>query len=383
MTSHDAVLLVSFGGPERPEDVLPFLRNVTAGRGIPDERLHEVAGHYHHFGGRSPINDQNRALLAALRAELAPRPVYWGNRNWDPFLSDALRRMQADGVRRVACLFTAAYASYSSCRQYRENLADACAEIGTPVATADPQAPGTDEVPAGEPGFVLDKLRHYYNHPGFLEAQADRVRAAMQELAAPAGEDAASRAELVSTAHAIPQSAARTSGPAGEAYEAQLREASGLVAAMVGAAGRWRLAWQSRSGSPHIPWLEPDVSDVLEELASTGTSAVVVIPIGFISDHLEVAFDLDVEATQRAAELRLPIERAGTVGVHPRFVRMGRELVEEREQARSDSPFLGRSGPSHDVCPATCCAPRIWRPAAAGTGEDAQRPRDDASAPVR
>jgi ferrochelatase len=357
--AYDAVLLVSFGGPERSEDVVPFLRNVTRGRGIPDERLEEVAEHYHHFGGRSPINDQNRALLAELRRELAPRPVYWGNRNWDPFLVDAIRSLQADGMRRVACFFTAAYASYSSCRQYRENLADAVIELGSPV--------------------VLDKLRHYYNHPGFLDAQTDRVRTALADLANEVGPELAGRARLVFTAHSIPVAAARTSGPDGGAYERQLREASRLVAEGVGAGERWQLAWQSRSGSPSIPWLEPDVVDLLPDLVAEGVPAVVIVPIGFISDHLEVAFDLDVEAAQRAADLGLPMVRAGTVGVHPRFVRMVRELVEERERGDGQRPFVGTDGPSHDVCPADCCRPRTWRPAAAGTEMDAARPVEQAA----
>jgi ferrochelatase len=375
MTSYDAVLLVSFGGPEAPEDVLPFLRNVTAGRGVPDERLAEVAEHYHHFGGRSPINEQNRALLTELRRELAPRPVYWGNRNWDPFLSEAVGRMRADGVDRVACLFTAAYASYSSCRQYRENLADAALANGLPVPTA--HDADADEPPTGRAPLVLDKLRHYYNHPGFLEAQADRVRAALEALAERSGPDVAAGACLVFTAHSIPTAAARTSGPAGDAYADQLAEAARLVAEMVGAGDRWRLAWQSRSGAPSVPWLEPDVGDVLPELVEAGVPGVVVVPVGFISDHLEVLYDLDVEAAERAAELGLPFARAGTVGVHPRFVQMVRELVEERERGDGPRDFLGADGPSHDVCPATCCRPRVWRPAAAGTADDAARALED------
>lgn len=368
MAVYDAVLLVSFGGPEGPDDVYPFLRNVTRGRGIPDERLAEVAEHYHHFGGRSPINDQNRQLLDELRRELAPRPVYWGNRNWDPFLSEALTEMRADGVRRAVCFFTAAYASYSSCRQYRENLADALVAAGSPVRAA-----GTPADEAGD-ALVLDKLRHYYNHPGFLEAQADRVREALDELGGRLGPEAAAGIRLVFTAHSIPMAAAAVSGPKGNAYEHQLREAAGVVAEMVGAADRWQLAWQSRSGSPTIPWLEPDVVELLPDLVAEGVPGVVIVPIGFISDHLEVAFDLDVEATERAAELDLPLLRAGTVGVHPRFVRMVRELVEERERGEGDRPALGSDGPSHDVCPTDCCQPRLWRPAAAGTDEDAARP---------
>ncbi|MDQ1650336.1 MAG: protoporphyrin/coproporphyrin ferrochelatase [Frankiaceae bacterium] len=377
MTAYDAVLLVSFGGPAGPDDVMPFLRNVTAGRGIPDERLAEVAGHYHHFGGRSPINEQNRALLAELRRELAPRPVYWGNRNWDPFLTQALREMSEDGVQRAVCFFTAAYASYSSCRQYRENLADALREIGAPVLPAGSDRPASDGLDGDRPvdpgPLVLDKLRHFYNHPGFLEAQADRVRVALGELAEKVGPARAAQARLVFTAHSIPTAAAATSGPSGGAYDAQLREAAGLVAGMVGAADRWQLAFQSRSGAPSVPWLEPDVTELLPGLVAEGVPAVVLVPIGFVSDHLEVAFDLDVEAAERAVELSLPMVRAGTVGVHPRFVRMVRELVEERERGDVARPFLGDDGPSHDVCPATCCRPRILRQAAAGTAEDAGR----------
>ncbi|HSP39537.1 MAG TPA: ferrochelatase [Frankiaceae bacterium] len=377
MPTYDAVLLVSFGGPENPDDVYPFLRNVTAGRGIPDERLAAVAEHYYHFGGRSPINDQNRALLQALRAELAPRPVYWGNRNWDPFLTEALSQMRADGVRRAACFFTAAYASYSSCRQYRENLAEALLQIGSPVCPAGIDPSTVPATPGHEP-VVLDKLRHYYNHPGFLEAQADRVRDALAELTERIGARAATDVRLVFTAHSIPTAAAATSGPTGNAYEHQLRAASQVVAGLVGAENRWQLAYQSRSGSPAIPWLEPDVGDVLPALKEAGVPGVVLVPIGFISDHLEVAFDLDVEAADRAAELDLPMVRAGTVGVHPGFVRMVRDLVEERERGVPGSgelrPFLGADGPSHDVCPVDCGRPRVWRPAAAGTQQDAERP---------
>ena len=229
-------------------------------------------------------------------------------------------------------------------------------------------------------GIVLDKLRHYYNHPGFLSAQTERVREALDALAEQIGTAAVGSARLVFTAHSIPVSAAVGSGPTGNAYEHQLREASRLVAESVGAGDRWQLAWQSRSGPPSIPWLEPDVSDVLPELAAAGAPGVVVVPIGFISDHLEVAFDLDVEAAERATELSLPMVRAGTVGVHPRFVRMVRELVEEREHGDPERPALGADGPSHDICPTDCCRPRQWRPAAAGTQQDADRPVPEAVA---
>jgi ferrochelatase len=343
VTSYDAVLLVSFGGPEGPADVMPFLRNVTAGRDVPRERLEEVAEHYATFGGVSPINAQNRELLAALREVLAPRAVYWGNRNWKPYLREALAEMRADGVRRAAVFVTAAYASYSSCRQYREDLA------------------------AADPGELqLDKLRHYYNHPGFIAAQADAVVALGSELAGDA--------RMIFTAHSIPQESARTSGPAGGAYPRQLAEAAELVADQVrertGWAGVHEVAWQSRSGPRAVPWLEPDISDRLEQLAGQGVTDVVVVPVGFVSDHVEVRYDLDIEAAATAARLGIRFARAATVGTGPLVVQMVQELVVERENLGNlrglTRPALGTSGPSHDVCPLGCCPGRVPRPAAAG-----------------
>jgi ferrochelatase len=359
---YDAVLLESFGGPEGPDDVLPFLRHVTAGRDVPDERLAEVAAHYELFGGISPINAQNRALLAALRAELAPRRVYWGNRNWSPYVSDAFARMRADGVRRVAVFVTSAYASYSSCRQYREDLAAA--------------APGE---------LQLDKLRHYYNHPGFIAAQADQVVA----LGDAFGPDA----HFVFTAHSIPIASARSSGPAGGAYPHQLQQAAMLVAQQVRARtpwrGRYEVAWQSRSGPPAVPWLEPDVNDALRRLALEGVREVVAVPVGFVSDHVEVRYDLDVEAAATAREVGIRLHRAATVGDAALFVAMVRELVLERERAETGSadvprPALGADGPSHDVCPLGCCPGRVPRPAAAGDPADmlTGAPADRVSDPI-
>lgn len=326
---YDSLLLVSFGGPEKPEDVMPFLRNVTRGRNIPEERLLEVAEHYYHFGGRSPINDQNRALMAALREELDRAgillPIYWGNRNWSPYLSDALRQMAGDGRKHALALMTSAYSSYSGCRQYRENVAAAQAEVG-------------DNAPA------VDKLRVFYNHPGFIEACADRVAEAQTSLGGPAAD-----AHLVVTAHSIPCSMAETSN-----YELQLRETARLVAERAGMAN-WDLVYQSRSGPPTQPWLEPDILDHLRTLAGNGAREVIVAPLGFISDHLEVLFDLDTEAVALAQELGLHMVRAGTAGTHPAFIRALRELIEERLVPGTERLALGLYPPNHDVCPVNCC----------------------------
>jgi ferrochelatase len=342
-------LLVSFGGPEGPDDVIPFLRNVTAGRDVPAERLAAVAEHYAAFGGVSPINAQNRALVAALTAQLAPRRVYWGNRNWAPYLPETLAQMRADGVERAAVFVTSAYASYSSCRQYREDLAAA--------------HPG---------GLRLDKLRHYYNHPLFVAAQTEQVCALGPRLSADT--------RLLFTAHSIPLASARTSGPHGGAYPAQLEEAARLVAAQLrectGWAGEYEVVWQSRSGPPSVPWLEPDVNDRLVTLAAEGVRDVVAVPIGFVSDHVEVRYDLDTEAAATAARVGIRFARAGTVASSRSFVEMVRELVEERENGLS-RVTLGTDGPSHDVCPLGCCPPRVPRPAAAGEPQDCGSSRAD------
>ncbi|BFV56935.1 ferrochelatase [Kitasatospora sp. CMC57] len=363
----DALLLLSFGGPEAPEDVVPFLENVTRGRGIPKERLAEVGKHYFLFCGVSPINEQNRELLAALRKDFAGHgldlPVYWGNRNWAPYLTDTLREMATDGHRRILVLATSAYAGYSGCRQYRENLADALATLAE----------------EGLPALEVAKLRHFYNHPGFVGPMVDATLAALAEL--PAG--VRDGAQLAFTTHSIPDAMAETSGapddPArgtpGGAYVAQHLEVARLVAAAVaeatGVTDRpWELVFQSRSGAPHIPWLEPDICEHLESLKESGAQAAVMVPIGFVSDHMEVKYDLDTEATAKAAELGLPVSRAATVGADPRFTAAVRELVLERAATERGATVercaLGALGPSHDVCAVACCPnPRAPRPAAA------------------
>lgn len=328
---YDALLLVSFGGPEGRDEVIPFLENVLRGRNVPRERMLEVAEHYYHFGGVSPINAQNRAILAAIAQKLSERglamPTYWGNRNWRPFLADALRQMKKDGVRRALAFFTSPYSSYSSCRQYREN-----------IAHAQQEADATD--------LVIDKLRVYFNHPGFIEPMAESLGQALKMLAP----EHRSSAHVLFSAHSIPHAMAVNCR-----YEEQLREASRLVAQEVGVSS-WRLVYQSRSGPPSQPWLEPDLCAVLREIAASGGSSnVVVVPIGFISDHMEVLYDLDVEARQVAEELGLNLVRAATVGNHPRFVQMICELIEERLTLHPQRLALGRLGASHDVCPSDCC----------------------------
>jgi ferrochelatase len=332
MTSlYDALVVVSFGGPERPEDVIPFLENVLRGKNVPRDRLLEVAEHYYELGGVSPINAQNRALIAALVHELnthGPRlTVYWGNRNWHPLLTDTVRQMAEDGVRRALAFVTSAYSSYSGCRQYLEEIDRARREVG-------PSAP------------QIDKLRAFYNHPGFVQPMIESVEAAMQELS----DRQRQGAELLMTAHSIPVVMSETCD-----YVRQLQEVGRLVAEGVGAK-RWRLVYQSRSGPPSQPWLEPDVCDVLRELGRTKRAEdVVLVPIGFVSDHVEVVYDLDREARAVCETLGLNLVRAGTVGTHPRFVRMIRELIEERLDENSVRLALGADGPSHDVCPADCC----------------------------
>ncbi len=329
MLPYDAVLVVSFGGPETPDEVMPFLENVVRGRNVPRERLLEVAAHYHHCGGRSPINEQNRALVAALQQALVQRnlglPVYFGNRNWRPMLPDVVRQMQADGVRRALAFVTSAYSSWSGCRQYLENIEQARTAAG-------PSAP------------QIDKLRVFFNHPLFIAAAASRINETLLRMPA----DRRSNAPVVFTAHSIPLSMA-----AACAYEQQLRETCRLVAERVGRS-EFVLAWQSRSGPPNQPWLEPDILHTLEEVAAAGATDVVVVPIGFLSDHIEVLYDLDYEAAEHARTLGLCMHRAATVGTHPDFVEMICELIEER-LGRQVRRAIGRMGPWHDVCPADCC----------------------------
>lgn len=348
---YDAILIVGFGGPESHEDVLPFLQNVTRGRNIPQERLLEVAAHYHHFGGRSPINDHCRELIAALRRELDQHsinlPIYWGNRNWHPFLVDALRQMRRDGVKRALAFVTSAYSSYSGCRQYRENIADARAEVG----------PGAPEV---------DKLRVFYNHPGFIRALTDTVRQALEGFS----QDQRQAVRLAATAHSIPCSMARTSD-----YEQQLRETASLVAGQAGVAD-WDLVYQSRSGPPEQPWLGPDILDYLQNARSQGIRNILVSPLGFLSDHLEILHDLDTEAAVLARRLGIRMIRAATVGTHPAFVGMVRKLIRERIFPGEPRLAIGNFGPSDDLCQVDCClAPqRAGRPLVSEVPCASQRP---------
>jgi ferrochelatase len=355
-TPYDALLLVSFGGPEGPDDVLPFLENVTRGRNVPRERLLEVGKHYQDVGGVSPINAQNRALVAAFKEDFSASglalPVYWGNRNWLPYLPEVLAEMVDAGVGRALVLLTSAYSSYSGCRQYRENLAAAAEPLG-------------DRAPQ------LDRIRHYFNHPGFVDGMVANTVAALDALPS----SVRSAAHLVFVTHSIPTAMNAASGPDGGAYETQHRDVAWLVAAGVAAVTgedhELALVYCSRSGPPDQPWLEPDVNDHLEALAAAGAAAAVLVPIGFVSDHMEVRYDLDTEALATAERLALPCVRAATVGTDARFVAAVRELVLERAAAaRGEQPVrraLGALGPSHDVCPAGCCPnPRGSRPALCG-----------------
>jgi ferrochelatase len=336
---YDAILLVSFGGPEKKADVLPFLENVLRGRNVPRERMLLVAEHYYHFGGRSPINDQNRALIVALREELSAHginlPVYWGNRNWHPFLHEAMAEMKADGIRRALAFVTASYSSYSSCRQYRENITGA-------------------QLAVGEGAPQVEKIRAYFNHPSFIDAMVDRTRQAFEQLAPELRADA----QVAYTAHSIPMVMAE-----GCKYVEQLTESSRLISERLGRSGD-PLVFQSRSGPPTQPWLEPDILDHLRTIHALGAKAVVIVPIGFVSDHMEVVYDLDTQARELCEELGLTMARAGTAGTHPWFVRMIRELIEERLYGSHHRPALGVLGPGHDVCPLDCC-PAPQRPATA------------------
>jgi protoporphyrin/coproporphyrin ferrochelatase len=330
MASSEAFLLVSFGGPEGMADVMPFLENVLRGRNVPPERMRAVAAHYEMFGGVSPINGQNRALLLALRQEFDAHglslPLYWGNRNWRPLLADTLQQMADDGVTSALAFVTSAFSSYSGCRQYLDDIERARAAVGE-------RAP------------QVAKLRAFYNHPDFVLAMTDRVRAAFDEI--PGERRGAAR--LAFTAHSIPLAMADAC-----AYVAQLEEACRLVAAGAGRA-EWRLVYQSRSGPPSQPWLEPDVLDHLRALKTEGAEDVVLVPIGFVSDHMEVKYDLDHEARLEATALGLNLVRAGTAGGHPGFAALVRKLVEERLGAAGDRPTLGSRGPLPDVCAADCC----------------------------
>jgi protoporphyrin/coproporphyrin ferrochelatase len=349
--TYDAVLLVSFGGPESMNDVMPFLENVLHGRNVPRERMLEVAKHYETFGGVSPINEQNRELIAALSQELethGPRlPIYFGNRNWHPLLADTLRQMRDDGIKNALAFVTSPYSSYSSCRQYLENISAAREAVG-------PDAPH------------VDKIRAFYNHPDFIHANAEQIRAAIETFPEPQR----AALHLVFTAHSIPESMAQNCD-----YEEQLQEASRLVAEQVSVeaglvpardgelltpAGSdkpypYKLVYQSRSGSPAQPWLGPDVCEHLKELKILGVNDVVVAPIGFISDHMEVIYDLDLKVRNLCDEIGLNLRRAGTVGTHPAFVKMIRELILERFDPSRERRFVGTHHPRPDECHADCC----------------------------
>lgn len=333
--NYDALLIVSFGGPESREDVIPFLENVLRGRNVPPERMLAVAEHYYHFEGRSPINQQTRDLIAAIEKELAEHgpklPVYWGNRNWHPMLADTLRQMKQDGVQRALALVTSAYSSYSGCRQYREDIVRAQGEV------------------AGAP--EIEKIRAFFNHPGFIDATEERLRDALADLPG----DARQNVRIVYVAHSIPISMASTCD-----YVAQLSEVRKLVSERLGVAND-ALVYQSRSGAPGQPWLEPDILDYLRDVKARNlASAVVIAPISFISDHMEVLYDLDIEARQLCNSLGLPMARAKTVGVHPRFIGMIRELVLERT-AGAERRALGMLGARADICAEDCC-PAPQRP---------------------
>lgn len=336
-SGYDAILLLSFGGPEGRDDVIPFLENVLRGKNVPRERMLEVAEHYYHFDGVSPINAQCRDLRAGLRKELAEHgidlPVYWGNRNWAPLLPDTLAEMKAAGIHRVLAFATAAYSSYSSCRQYLEDIENA-------------QEIVADDAP------VIDKIRVFYNHPDYIAASTDAVSDALGQM----DEDRRNAAHIAFTAHSIPNSMSDQCE-----YVAQLSEASRLVAEAAGVSpDRWQLVYQSRSGPPQVPWLEPDICDHLRDLHTRSVRDVVVMPIGFLSDHMEVLFDLDVEAKDVCAEIGLNMVRASTVATHPRFVPMIRKLIEERVTG-TEPETIGQFGPGHNVCPLDCC-PRPQRP---------------------
>jgi protoporphyrin/coproporphyrin ferrochelatase len=328
---YDAILVVSFGGPESKGDVMPFLENVLRGRNIPPERMLTVAEHYYHFEGKSPINEQTRELVAALQEEMErdglKLPVYWGNRNWHPLLPETLEKMKQDGIRRAVGFVTSAYSSYSGCRQYREDVARAQREVG----------PGAPEV---------DKLRAFFNHPGFIEPTVERVRDALQAIPA----DALGNVQIVYTAHSIPESMANTSD-----YVMQLQEVRRLVSEAIGHQNHV-LVYQSRSGSPGQPWLGPDILEYLRQVkAEHLASAVVLAPISFISDHMEVLYDLDIEAQQLCHSLSLPMARAKTVGIHPKFIAMIHELILERMNPTAERRALGVLGPRPDVCAENCC----------------------------
>lgn len=379
---YDAILLAGFGGPEGQDDVIPFLRNVTRGRGIPEERLEEVAHHYRHFGGVSPINDHNRQLKAALEEELQRRgidlPVLWGNRNWAPYLGEALDEARQRGYTSLIAIATSAYSSYSSCRQYREDLWGALETSGA----------------HGE--ITIDKVRQFFDHPGFvtpfIEGVDEAVAAIEAELTAAEGaNELGSAVEVLFATHSIPTADAERSGPRdrnfgeGGAYAAQHRAVAEVVmlaveqrraersALSVGeelAVIPWQLVYQSRSGAPSTPWLEPDINDAIALLPAAGRSTVIVVPLGFVSDHMEVMWDLDNEARETAEEHGLSMIRVATPGTHRAYVSGLIDLVLERRDGvpASQRPAMTELGPWYDVCRPACCenARLGFKPALAG-----------------
>jgi protoporphyrin/coproporphyrin ferrochelatase len=359
--AYDAILLASFGGPEGQDDVIPFLRNVTRGRGIPDERLEEVAHHYRAFGGVSPINQQNRELKAALEAELARRgidlPVLWGNRNWEPYLKDAITEAKDRGFQKLIAIGTSAYSSYSSCRQYREDYAIALEATGL-----------GDEI-------QIDKVRQFFDHPGFVQPFIEGLAQGLRDAAAAgfSGEDT----HVLFSTHSIPSADAAKSGPdfrgfgEGGAYRAQhVAVAEVAMAAVTSTDISWSLVYQSRSGPPSQPWLDPDINDAMRDLAANGTKAFVIVPLGFVSDHMEVKWDLDTEAMETARQLGVFATRVPTPGIHPAYVSGLVDLVLERVNGipTADRPHLTDLGPWYDVCRAGCCenARLGFKPALAG-----------------
>ncbi|WP_085367612.1 ferrochelatase [Leifsonia sp. NCR5] len=362
--AYDAILLAGFGGPEGQDDVIPFLRNVTRGRGIPEERLEEVAHHYRHFGGVSPINDQSRELKAALEAELASRgidlPVLWGNRNWDPYLKDALTEANERGLTKIIAIATSAYSSYSSCRQYREDFAMALEETGL------------------EGVIEIDKVRQFFDHPGFVEPFIEGVRNGLAEIEQKVpGIDPATEVEILFSTHSIPSVDAAKSGPAsrgfgeGGAYAAQHLAVAEVVAqAATDGVVKWQLVYQSRSGPPSMPWLEPDINDAIAELPAKGIRAVIIVPLGFVSDHMEVLWDLDNEAMESSEENGLVAVRVPTPGTHHKYVSGLVDLVLERRDGVpvDQRPAMTSIGPWYDVCRPGCCenARLGFKPAAAG-----------------
>ena len=337
---YQAILVVSFGGPEKKEDVIPFLENVLRGKNVPRERMLQVAEHYYEFGGVSPINEQNRQLIQSLEAVLQDQgpklPIYWGNRNWHPLLSDTLRQMKEDGITKCLALVTSAFSSYSGCRQYREDLARSLEEVGG--------------------GLEIHKLRVFYNHPAFVEPLADETKSRWDSIP----ENQKAQSFVLFSAHSIPNAMAENCD-----YETQLLESCRLVAERAGVPDNaWKLVYQSRSGPPTQPWLEPDICDEIQSLKENNdASHIVVVPIGFVSDHMEVLFDLDTEAKETCEELGIQFLRVPTVGTEPRFVEGLRSLILERTE-NVPRECLGNRPANHDFCPVNCCL--SGRPGAGG-----------------